>query len=140
MTVFQGDCDNDDHCADGLFCMQNDGLEEIPGCSRPDSSGNSRSGQDFCVDFADFTSVGFLPTGGTSDDWHYAEPIEVNLNSGSNTIKVQIPEGQFKGPNLDHILVEGLPDASTLSFRNPPHFMSLVSDFNDQKLGEQTVR
>ncbi len=27
----EGDCDNDNHCADGLFCKQNSAFEENPG-------------------------------------------------------------------------------------------------------------
>ena len=32
MKRCEGDCDNDDQCEAGLFCMQNGGYESIPGC------------------------------------------------------------------------------------------------------------
>jgi len=70
-----GDCDNDDHCDDGLFCMQNNKLEAVPGCI-----GAQTSGWDYCVDISDF-AYGFtlLPTGGWDDDWHYSKTLEVSL-------------------------------------------------------------
>jgi len=72
----EGDCDNDGHCENGLFCMQRDGNEPIPGCS-----GSAVFDKDYCVDVDDF-ELGFmlLPTGGWDADWHYSEPLLVSLN------------------------------------------------------------
>jgi hypothetical protein len=49
----------------------------------------------------------------------------VDLVSGANTIKLQIPAGYSQGPNVDHMKIEGLHTVgSTAAFRNPPQFMS----------------
>ncbi len=71
-----GDCDIDAHCMPGLFCMQNNRLERVPGCS-----GGTQTTHDYCVDINDF-DYGFtlLPTGGWIDDWHFSKPLQVNLN------------------------------------------------------------
>jgi hypothetical protein len=118
-----GDCDNDDHCAGRLICHQNNGLlgQEVPGCSGFDTGST-----DYCVDPNDYThGILFKPTGGWDDDWLHTEKIEVTLLSGANTIRLQIPPGYDAGPNIDFMKVEGMPSAnSSLSFRNPPHFMS----------------
>ena len=55
--------------------MQNNALESVPGCN--DTQINA---WDYCVDINDF-DYGFtlLPTGGWSGDWHYSEPLEVDL-------------------------------------------------------------
>jgi len=132
----EGDCDSDDECAHGLFCMQNDALEPVPGCS-----GTQRNNDDYCADMKDFTHPLFLPTGGWDNDWHYSVPLEVNLTGGSNTIRAQIPMGFIRGPNIDNMKIEGGSAFSTSSFRNPPHFMSLISDYSTGGYeGEQTLR
>jgi hypothetical protein len=73
-----GDCDSDTHCMPGLFCMQLDNGEHVPGCTGTRSSTNS---YDYCVDIDDF-EYGFtlLPTGGWDDDWHMSKPLTVSLN------------------------------------------------------------
>lgn len=41
----EGDCDDDDDCANGLVCFQRSGIDVVPGCV-----GNEReSGRDFCI-------------------------------------------------------------------------------------------
>jgi uncharacterized protein (DUF1501 family) len=130
-----GDCDNDDHCDNGLFCHQVNGLEAVPGCS-----GNS--GWDYCVDINDFDN-GFvmLPTGGWNEDWHYTEPLPVSLTAGQNTIRVQVPDQYTQSGNIDHLKVEGVSaSTSPSSFRNPPHFMSLIPDYGSDAIGEQNLR
>ena len=90
-----GDCDTDDQCAAGLICHKNDGMagEEVPGCSE-----YSTSGTDYCVDPNDYThGVLFKPTGGWDGDWLQTKKIEVNLITGENTIKLQIPTGYTAG-------------------------------------------
>jgi uncharacterized protein (DUF1501 family) len=134
-----GDCDSDGDCAEGLHCANNDALEPIPGCSGQLVG----VGYDYCADVNDFSNVGFLPTGGWTNDWHISKPLEVELTTGSNTIRAQIPDGGTKGPNLDHLVVEGMPKLSSSQFRNPPHFMNLIPDYHGHsasEIGEQTVR
>ena len=72
----EGDCDIDDECDDGLFCMHNNNYESVPGCT-----GDQQREWDYCVDINDF-DYGFtlLPTGGWDNDWHYSGPLEVDLN------------------------------------------------------------
>jgi uncharacterized protein (DUF1501 family) len=123
-----GDCDSSSHCAPGLYCAQFDALEEgHPGCT-----GTRNSGWDFCLDPADMGS-GFvlLPTGGWDDDWHYSEPLTVNLIAGANTVRIeQFHVGRRRThSNIDHLKVEGVPaSTSTSSFRNPPTFMGLIPE------------
>lgn len=59
----EGDCDSDNHCADGLYCQQRVADEPVSGCLGIDSSYNT---DDFCVDPADEVDAAFLalPTGG----------------------------------------------------------------------------
>jgi hypothetical protein len=73
-----GDCDSDTHCMPGLFCMQLDNGEHVPGCT---GTRSSTSSYDYCVNIDDF-EYGFtlLPTGGWDDDWHMSKPLTVNLN------------------------------------------------------------
>ena len=75
----EGDCDSDDECGDGLFCMDNNNYESVPGCT------GSQNKWDYCVDIHDF-DYGFtlLPTGGWDDDWHYSEPLEIDLTGELN--------------------------------------------------------
>lgn len=46
------------------------------------------------------------------------------------------------GPNIDHLHVEGLSTNLTYAFPNPPHFMSLIQDYDDPSggIGETTLR
>ena len=69
-----GDCDNNTHCMPGLFCMQNNGYERVPGCK------GTQNAWDYCVDIKDF-DYGFtlLPSAGWNDDWHMSKPLRVNL-------------------------------------------------------------
>lgn len=47
----------------------------------------------------------------------------------------------FTGPNIDFLKLEGSTSGiSPSSFRNPPHFMSLLSDMSPYGIGEQTIR
>ncbi|KAL7542550.1 hypothetical protein ACHAXR_011864 [Thalassiosira sp. AJA248-18] len=127
----------DDHCGDGLYCIEPNHYEAVPGCN-----GTKLHWYGYCVDVNDFDN-GFtlLPTGGWTDDWHYSEPLEVNLNAGQNSIRVQLPPDYIRGPNIDHLKVEGLPTSTSLSsFRNPPHFMSLIPDNHPGGLGERNLR
>jgi hypothetical protein len=63
------------------------------------------------------------------------------LSAGQNTIRVQLPPKYKEGPNIDHLKVEGLPvPSSTSSFRNPPHFMSIIPDNASSRIGERNVR
>ena len=84
----------------------------------------------------------FYPTGGWTDDWLYSNPLEVNLTAGQNTIQTQVSDSFNSGPNIDHIKIEGITVTSTplSSFRNPPHFMSLIPDYAPYGTGEQNVR
>jgi len=134
----EGDCDNDNHCADGLFCKQNNALEENPGCEI--GSGN---GRDYCVDPLDYThGVLFYPTGGWSSDWLNTDPIEIYLAAGQNTIRAQVPVGYKDGPNIDHMKLGGITAEllQPASFRNPPHFMSLIPDYSPYGVGEMNLR
>lgn len=59
----------------------------------------------------------------------------------ANAIRVQLPPNYERGPNIDHLKVEGLPvSVSPDSFRNPPHFMSLIPDYSPGGLGEMNLR
>ena len=136
----EGDCDRDSDCADGLICKRNDAFEEVPGCS---NTGAQKSSYDYCMDPADFAYAAvFYPTGGWTDDWQYTDPIEVTLSAGPNVVRVKTPDGYNIGPNIDHMKIEGFTSStSTSSFRNPPHFLSLIPDyFWPFGLGEQTLR
>ena len=42
----EGDCDNNDQCADGLTCYQRDKNEEVPGCT---GGGSDTSLTDYCI-------------------------------------------------------------------------------------------
>jgi hypothetical protein len=53
---------------------------------------------------------------------------------------VQLPPKYKEGPNIDHLKVEGLPVSSPSSFRNPPHFMSLIPDYASGRIGERNLR
>lgn len=68
------DCDNNSECSNGLFCMQNNGLERVPGCIGVQNS------WDYCVDINDF-DYGFtlLPTGSTENTFHMSKPLSVTL-------------------------------------------------------------
>lgn len=45
------------------------------------------------------------------------------------------------GPNIDHLLVEGIPtDHASYSFPNPVHFMGLLQDYNNDGIGETNRR
>lgn len=72
----EGDCDDDSDCDSGLFCLQHNNMEALPGCS-----GSRNSAWDYCVDLSDF-DYGFtlLPTGGWDDDWHVSSKLPVDLN------------------------------------------------------------
>lgn len=75
----QGDCDNDSHCADGLFCLQRTtATQSVPGClGEPDSD------WDYCMgsipDIRAEYGLVFTPTGGWNQDWHYTDQLQVNL-------------------------------------------------------------
>ena len=43
LSVCQGDCDDDDECANDLQCFERDDLEEVAGCI-----GDGESGRDYC--------------------------------------------------------------------------------------------
>jgi len=43
LSICQGDCDDDDECADDLQCFNRDDLEEVAGCI-----GDGESGRDYC--------------------------------------------------------------------------------------------
>lgn len=118
LTRCQGDCDIDEHCAPGLFCLQvNKGGSAFPGC-------NTTSGSDFCVDKNDFDKILFHGTGGWSDDWKHTDAKIVSLKAGVNTIKLKVPFGNDNAPNIDYMKIEGLPSTTNPSkFRNPPHFV-----------------
>ena len=78
----QGDCDSDNDCDAGLFCMENYAMEPVPGCND-----TRNSGWDYCVDINDFdVRFTWLPTGSWNSpnpddrgDWHYSKPLAVNL-------------------------------------------------------------
>jgi hypothetical protein len=61
-------------------------------------------------------------------------------SEGQNTIRVQLPPKYTSGPNIDHLKVEGLVKSSPSSFRNPPHFMSLIPDYSSGRIGERNLR
>lgn len=70
-----------------------------------------------------------------------ADDDDDNDAGGQNTIRVQLPAKYKVGPNIDHLMVEGLPDSSSpASFRNPPHFMTLIPDYASTRVGERTLR
>lgn len=63
--------------------------------------------------------------------------------AGQNTIRVQVPDQYTQSGNIDHIKVEGVSASTTpASFRNPPHFMSLIPDYGSGSIGigEQNLR
>ena len=44
LGLCEGDCKDDDDCAEGLICLDRDSEDEVPGCS-----GEPRKGDDYCV-------------------------------------------------------------------------------------------
>ena len=63
------------------------------------------------------------------------------FSAGQNTIRVQLPPKYRQGPNIDYLKVEGLPvSSSPPSFRNPPHFMSLIPDYSSGRISERNLR
>ncbi len=44
LGMCKGDCDHDDHCADGLICYQREGLDAVPGCA-----GSGAYGFSYCT-------------------------------------------------------------------------------------------
>ncbi|CAJ1930763.1 unnamed protein product [Cylindrotheca closterium] len=46
LGLCQGDCDIDEHCADGLICFQRDEFEEVQGCSGGEYDGSKT---DYCA-------------------------------------------------------------------------------------------
>ena len=60
--------------------------------------------------------------------------------AGQNTIKVQIPLEYGGSVNIDHLKVEGATSSTLSSFRNPPHFVSLITDTWPRGTGEQNLR
>ena len=118
LTRCQGDCDNDDHCAAGLFCFQvNKGDSAFPGC-------NNLAGSDYCVDPKDIDNMPFFSTGHWSSAWRLTEKKVVTLVAGVNTITVKVPFGNDNAPNIDYMKIEGIPTSTIASkFRNPPHFL-----------------
>lgn len=144
----QGDCDSDDHCLPGLICTQNYTFNgETPGCIISEGDTNN-----YCVDPNDFPYVVLYPTGddryrmnldnGNPDDyesWLETTPLQVSLISGSNRIRLQVPAGYDSGMFIDNMKIEGLRTPTLpSSFRNAPHFMSLIMEYN--QYGEQTLR
>jgi hypothetical protein len=63
------------------------------------------------------------------------------FSAGQNTIRVQLPPKYREGPNIDYLKVEGMPvSSSPPSFRNPPHFMSLIPDYSSGRISERNLR
>ena len=63
------------------------------------------------------------------------------FSAGHNTIRVQLPPKYINGPNIDYLKVEGLPVSNIpSSFRNPPHFMSIIPDNTRSTIGERNLR
>lgn len=56
----QGDCDNDSHCAEGLYCFQRDSNERVPRPCEGGEADNSRT--DYCVPDFFPDSPAFAPT------------------------------------------------------------------------------
>jgi hypothetical protein len=48
LQICQGDCDNDDDCAEGLVCKQRDISDPVPGCT-PTASETLATNIDFCI-------------------------------------------------------------------------------------------
>lgn len=44
LGLCEGDCKDDDDCAEGLVCLDRDSEDEVPGCA-----GEPRKGDDYCV-------------------------------------------------------------------------------------------
>ena len=93
-----GDCDSDDHCGDGMFCLERSSPANP---FIPESVCNTDvapvSSWDYCVDAHDFQpSLVLNPTGGWDDDWHYSKKLQVSLVEGQNIIRVQM---QYVGTN-----------------------------------------
>ena len=52
LSKCEGDCDDDDECADGLMCYQRDADEAVPGCG-----GSPKSGWDYCIRQSDLEKL-----------------------------------------------------------------------------------
>ena len=77
----------------------------------------------------------FLPTGSWERHFLYTAHTAVYLKAGINFIRLQLTP-RTNGVNIDLLRIEAKDDSSTSvakpSFRNPPHFMSLLSDGNSK--------
>jgi len=77
------------------------------------------------------------------DFWAMTPSYTVTLQPGDNIIQIKDLSGQWGGPNVDHMLVEGIStsvDANAYSFRNAPHFMGLTQDYSSDGEGETNPR
>jgi hypothetical protein len=77
------------------------------------------------------------------DDIHFFDHNahdDLLVSEGQNTIRVQLPPKYTAGPNIDHLRVEGLVKSCPYSFRNPPHFMTLIPDYSSGRIGERNLR
>jgi len=77
------------------------------------------------------------------DFWAMTPSYTVTLQPGDNIIQIKDLSGQWAGPNIDHMLVEGIStsvDANAYSFRNAPHFMGLTQDYSADGEGETNPR
>ena len=84
-----------------------------------------------------------LASTGHWDFWAATPSYTVTLQPGDNTIQIRDMSGEWSGPNIDHMLVEGLStsvDGNAYSFRNAPHFMGLSQDYSSDGEGETNPR
>jgi len=84
-----------------------------------------------------------LVSTGHWDYWAATPSYNVTLQPGPNTIQIRDMSGQWSGPNIDHMVVEGVStdvDGNTYSFRNAPHFMALSQDYGSDGEGETNPR
>ena len=133
-------------CETGLVCLVKTATNFVPGCNGtlvPSGTGDgiARENWGYCASVEDFVDV-FTPysTGSDTASWHLSDKVLVNLVAGSNSIKLSMPGTNRYSAGIDYLRVEGLPLASSASFRNPPHFVNMAIDIDSDELGEVNLR
>lgn len=80
-----------------------------------------------------------FPNTGSWSNWVHTQPLSVSLVAGNNVIRAKATGSN--GPNIDHLRIQREDAVDTgYTFRNAPHFMSMIRDRSPYGIGETTVR
>ena len=98
----QGNCANDDQCAEGLVCYQRDRYEEVPGCSGGENDGSKT---DYCI----IPLTTNTPT---------PQPTKAIIQSPTPLLTITAPTAAPTTSKLATVNIEPLPDVEFVA--NPP--------------------